>query len=107
MILNEKLLKIIYFVGVTTVYAGVYFGLAKDKKVEHFNGLDNSSTYLDCWYFAFTTLSTVGYGDMSPKSKIAKVIVLSHQLLMLLELTTDIFSLIGIYHDGNDPDSNF
>ena len=104
MIVNEKLLKIIYFTIVTTIYAGVYFGLAKDSKIEHFNGLDSDSSYLDCWYFAFTTLSTVGYGDISPKSKIAKVIVLSHQIVMLLELTTDIFTILGIYTEENAPE---
>ena len=42
----------------------------------HFRGFDeekrSSERFLNRLYFVATTLSTVGYGDMSPKSTLAK-----------------------------------
>jgi len=43
---------------------------------------------IDPYYFALTTMSTVGYGDFSPKTKRAKALVMSHQLIVLSELAT-------------------
>ena len=40
----------------------------------------------DVVYFILTTLSTVGYGDISPKSKRAKNLVMVFQFTMLIEL---------------------
>ena len=40
---------------------------------------------IDPYYFSFTTLSSVGYGDFSPKTDLAKVIVMSQQAIMLTE----------------------
>jgi len=40
----------------------------------------------DAMYFILTTLSTVGYGDISPKSKRAKNLVMIFQFTMLIEL---------------------
>lgn len=66
----------------TAAFAVVYMSLGH----EHFNGLDSNSTFLDYFYFSFTTMSTVGYGDISPISQKAKIIVLVHQQLILVEL---------------------
>jgi hypothetical protein len=40
---------------------------------------------IDPYYFSFTTLSSVGYGDFSPKTDLAKVIVMSQQAIMLTQ----------------------
>lgn len=40
----------------------------------------------DIMYFVLTTLSTVGYGDITPKSKKAKNTVMFFQFTMLIEL---------------------
>lgn len=37
----------------------------------------------DPMYFSFTTMSTVGYGDYSPKSRRAKMLVISQQMFLL------------------------
>ena len=40
---------------------------------------------MDPWYFSFTTMSTVGYGDFSPKTDRAKRMVMFHQALLIME----------------------
>ena len=40
----------------------------------------------DAMYFILTTLSTVGYGDISPKSTRAKNLVMAFQFTILIEL---------------------
>ena len=39
---------------------------------------------IDPFYFSFTTMSSVGYGDFSPKTDLAKLIVMSQQLLLIV-----------------------
>lgn len=39
---------------------------------------------LDPFYFSFTTMSSVGYGDFSPKTDLAKLIVMSQQIFILV-----------------------
>ena len=41
---------------------------------------------IDPFYFAFTTMSTVGYGDYGPKTNIAKVVVMSQQFILMGEI---------------------
>ena len=38
---------------------------------------------IDPYYFAFTTMSTVGYGDFSPKTPAAKMLVMSQQAVLM------------------------
>lgn len=45
---------------------------------EHFNGLEDDESWmerpLNRIYFVLSTLSTVGYGDISPRSPFAKLV---------------------------------
>ena len=41
---------------------------------------------LDPYYFALTTMSTVGYGDFSPKTRRAKLLVMSQLVLIISEI---------------------
>ena len=52
-----------------------------------FYGLDDDSSFIDCLYFSFTIQSTVGFGDLGPKTKIAKIIVMSQQLILISEIS--------------------
>ena len=85
MILDGKLGKLFYYIIIATIYAIIYY-LHRNE----FNGLQEQSSFLDCWYFSFTTFSTVGYGDISPKTDKAKIFVLSQQMLLLLELSNNL-----------------
>ena len=48
----------------------------------------------DAMYFILTTLTTFGYGDISPKSKRAKNLVMIFQITMLIELYSIIMKKI-------------
>ena len=61
----------------------MYFTLSMTGE-EHFNGLDKSSSFLDHIYFAFTVQSTVGFGDIYPKTAIAKTMVMAQQSILIL-----------------------
>ena len=41
---------------------------------------------LDPFYFAFTTMSSVGYGDITPKTDAAKLMVMTQQMVIMTEL---------------------
>lgn len=41
-------------------------------------------SFIDPFYFSTTTMSSVGYGDFSPKTDVAKMIVMSQHLLMIV-----------------------
>lgn len=43
---------------------------------------------IDPFYFSFTTMASVGYGDFSPKSTRAKMVVMTQQTLLLIEIAT-------------------
>jgi len=51
---------------------------------------------IDPLYFSFTTMSTVGYGDISPKTDRAKLIVMSQQTAILMEIANIIHTLLPI-----------
>tara|TARA_B100001758_G_C18240649_1_gene520351 strand:+ start:443 stop:775 length:333 start_codon:yes stop_codon:yes gene_type:complete len=91
MSVKSNLLKVSYFVAVTLIYGAIYYLLSRSE-IDHFNGLNSNSTMIDCFYFSFTTFSTVGYGDISPKSTLAKCIVVTHQMIMMM----DLISLINL-----------
>ena len=53
--------------------------------------MDNDSTFLDCFYFSCTTFSSVGYGDITPATDSAKVVVIIQQFLVIIGLASMIF----------------
>lgn len=65
------------------LFTVMYFTLSKTGE-EHFNGLDSNSSLLDHIYFAFTVQSTVGFGDIYPKTALAKTIVMVQQSILIL-----------------------
>lgn len=46
---------------------------------------------LDPYYFSFTTMSSVGYGDFSPKTERAKMFVMTQQAFIFGELLKLLF----------------
>ena len=49
---------------------------------------------IDPIYFSFTTMSTVGYGDLSPKTRRAKMVVMSQQFFLLISEIAIILKLL-------------
>jgi voltage-gated potassium channel len=62
--------------AITLIYGTLYSMMRKDEF--GFKGV------LDPFYFSFTTMSTVGYGDFSPKTNRAKMVVMSQQLTLII-----------------------
>ena len=52
-----------------------------------FADTDNNITYLSALYFSCTTHSTVGYGDITPKSKFMQFIITIHLIILILNLS--------------------
>jgi len=50
---------------------------------------------VDPYYFAFTTMSTVGYGDFGPKTDRAKMLVMSQQGILIGELIAILGSFVS------------
>lgn len=81
--------KFLFYILVAAIYAKIYY-----QYRDQFNGLSDDSSFLDCFYFSFTTFSTVGYGDISPKSDLTKLIVLSQQIILLLDFSNEVGQMI-------------
>jgi hypothetical protein len=65
-------------IAISLLFGIIYSSL----ELEHFG----FKSILDPFYFSFTTMSGVGYGDYSPKTSLAKVLVMCQQALMLSEI---------------------
>ena len=72
---------------VTLLYGGIYASIKPDEF--------GFKTPLDPYYFAFTTMSSVGYGDFTPKTNRSKLLVMSQQILLLIEVS----AIMGLFAD--------
>ena len=66
----------------TTLFYGILYSILNEVDPKAF-GFKNT---IDPFYFSFTTMSTVGYGDYGPKTNMAKMIVISQQFILLSEI---------------------
>jgi hypothetical protein len=68
---------------VILLFTFMYFTLSKTGD-QHFKGLDKHSSLFDHVYFASTIQSTIGFGDIHPKTPMAKLFVMIQQFVVLL-----------------------
>ncbi len=62
---------------------------------------DANETFIALVYFSFVTLSTLGFGDITPRSLEAGAIVYTEAMLGQLYLAVLVARLVGLYrHDG-------
>jgi hypothetical protein len=52
-----------------------------------FADTDNNIAYLSALYFACTTHSTVGFGDITPKSRFMQMLVIIQLIILILNLS--------------------
>jgi hypothetical protein len=76
------------------VFAILYFLLARMGAAD-FTGLSKTSTPLDALYFSSTIQSSVGFGDISPMSGRAKLLVMLQQFVLIIGIV-DLMSSGGV-----------
>ncbi len=88
----EAFSKMFILAGITAFFGFIY--MVYDKMNPNAFGFPRGKkkSLLDPFYFSFTTMSSVGYGDFSPKTNRAKVVVMSQQTLILIEIA----ALVGL-----------
>jgi voltage-gated potassium channel len=74
------------------LFASAYFAMARISRA---NFSTHVLTRTDALYFTVTTFSTVGYGDITPVSQSARLVVTAQMLLDLLALGLGIRVFIG------------
>ncbi len=70
---------------IITILYGLLYAMMKPEEF-------GFTALIDPFYFSFTTMSSVGYGDFSPKTNRAKAVVMSQQALLLVEIA----ALVGL-----------
>ena len=59
----------------------------------------------NAFYFSFVTLSTVGYGDITPVSKVARMLAAMEAMTGLLYVAVLIARLVALYSSPKSDDS--
>jgi voltage-gated potassium channel len=85
------------------IFAAAYFLMAAD---EASNFTAETLTRTDSLYFTVTIFSTVGFGDISPASEAARILVMAQMILDLIVLGLGIRILVGAIEVGRRKTSN-
>jgi inward rectifier potassium channel len=78
-----SLLILICYIAINSLFAAIYYGVG----VEYFNGITGTTPFtkfLDTFFFSAQTISTVGYGHISPKGTLTSFIAAFESMLGLL-----------------------
>lgn len=79
--MNEKIkTAVLVLITIIIIYTILYTTLFYIDK----NNFRGAHTFVDVLYFTITTQTTVGYGDITPKSQLAKFAVICQCLTSLL-----------------------
>src|SRR5882757_9670330 len=70
------------------------------------NAGTHSMNGFNAFYFSFVTLSTVGYGDITPVSKVARMLAAMEAMTGLLYMAILIARLVALYSSSKSDDSS-
>jgi len=97
-------LSIVFFMLSLFVFIFLYFC----RDYSNFNGIDKnedkllSDAFLNRFYFVLITFTTIGYGDITPKSKRARIITCLIILFLMISILKAFDSIISTYHGTFD-----
>ena len=80
-------IEIVILISLTFIYGYIYSIMGN----KHFDFKDK----IDPYYFSFTTMTTVGYGDYSPKSTQSKLVVMTQHMFILITNLSLILKMLG------------
>lgn len=90
MILSTKINNFSIIIGILIVFAVIY--TIACPTTDHWKGLNdlNDSTLTDKFfnrlYFSLTTMTTIGFGDITPVSKTARSLVMLQMFTIILKI---------------------
>lgn len=87
------ILLFINYIEINLAYSILYFAS---------KGITNLNNNIDAIYFSFVTFTTLGYGDFYPVSRIAKILVISQLLIMILFVFLFFFNLSPKMQNNNN-----
>ena len=90
---NRLLYVTIFLIVLSGMFAGGYNALKNQVDIKgvplyHFSGLNPKSTILDCFYFSLCNTTGISYGEIIPRSDIAKIAVSSQRLISVAIILT-------------------
>lgn len=92
---KSKLSKIILF---SLIIISIFSATFYNYDHTHFNGLNENNDdnkLFNRIYFTVTTLSSAGYGDITPKSKIVKLLSIILQFILITGLMGGLITIFG------------
>jgi len=112
-ILHTKPIRLNAVYGAVAVYLliGIFFGmlyqvlLAFDPSALYFNPAnfkDPAPVSGEIFYFSFVTLSTVGYGDVSPVAPLARSLSMLEAIVGVMYVATMIARFVALHTDSTD-----
>ena len=94
----KKLIKLLQLLTIGIVIIFFFAGIFYMFDHSHFNGIDKEDEehkLINRLYFTITTLSSAGYGDITPKSVEVKGISIVLQFILIISLMSGIINLFG------------
>ena len=85
-----------------SLFVGLYMLFCRDYR--HFHGIERIEdiywldAFLNRFYFVLTTFSTIGYGDITPRTKRAKLLTIAIILVIMVVVLKAFTGMISAYH---------
>lgn len=91
--LMSALIVVAAYLSVTFLYGNLYYFLPKGHIVPGFE--ESLTGFADAIYFSFVTVTTLGYGDITPITSIGRLIVVSQLIVGILMIVLGLNYIIG------------
>jgi len=102
----DVLFHILIVFFMLSLFVGLYMFFCRDYR--HFKGIRRLEdlywvdAFLNRFYFVLTTFTTIGYGDITPKSNRARILTISIILLIMVVILKTFDGFITTYHSVFD-----